>query len=54
MQARLTKAEGLGGGRGCERNNPALISHRAEPAAPSSLRCLSQRSRYVFKIEQCN
>lgn len=54
MQAVVNKGEGRGSVSRCERNNPALISHKAEPAAPSSLCRLSQRSRDVFKIEQCN
>lgn len=54
MQALVNKGRGPGGVSGCEQNNPALISHKAEPAAPSSLCRLSHRSRDVFKIEQCN
>lgn len=54
MQALANKDRGLGGVSGCEWNNPALISHKAEPAAPSSLRRLSQRNGDLFKIEQCN
>lgn len=52
MQAVVNK--GRGGVSGCERNNPTLISHKAEPAAPASFCCLSQRSWDVFKIKQCN
>ena len=48
MQAVVNK--GRGGVSGCEWNNPALISRKAEPAAPAPLCRLSQRSQDVFKI----
>ena len=52
MQAVVNK--GRGGVSGCDRNNPVLISHKAEPAAPASLCRLSQRRQDEFKIRQCN